>query len=170
MCGERTGESGGWGVTSELLGGWCCAWRVHEDPTHRSGMAMPSRVPRGSPLTCGHASGDHVSEIQWSGGRRLNRHEPGGWVWSCPVGRGLSGRMWRVGQRPGMRDLSHRIVRELVVQRPGMRGGRSCPAGRRGGGCIRRGQAGYPYGRPVWCRSADRTFGGGRCRAGDPCR
>ena len=39
-------------------------------------------------------------------------------------------------------------------------GGRSCPAGRRGGGCIRRGQAGYPYGRPVWCRSADRTFGG----------
>ena len=123
MCGERTGESGGWGVTSELLGGWCCAWRVHEDPTHRSGMAMPSRVPRGSPLTCGHASGDHVSEIQWSGGRRLNRHEPGGWVWSCPVGRGLSGRIWRVGQRPGMRDLSHRIVRELVVQRPGMRGG-----------------------------------------------
>ena len=36
---------------------------------------------------------------------------------------GLSGRIWRVGQRPGMRDLSHRIVRELVVQRPGMRGG-----------------------------------------------
>ena len=67
-----------------------------------------------------------------------------------------------VGWRPDMRDLGRRIVRELVVRRLYMRGadGRSCPAGGRGGGLGRHGQAGYPYRRPGWCRSVGRACGG----------
>ena len=162
---ERADGSGGRGVTWELLDGWGCVCRVHENPTDRSGADYARCGATGEPTDVwpcvgrprvGNAVvGRTKAEPAWAGlmGRELSgragheRADKAG-TGRAATGQAGSGTMGRAGG-----DRTEAMC-------AGGADGRSFPAGGRGGGCGRRGQAGYPYGRPGWCRSAGRAGGG----------